>query len=132
MIISPRLDGVTGSFDTETGKLVCVSNPKYGDVQLCFVSGMNISFGNIRLHSSDRFADATAVMPDAQALGTEIAKRWNEYPALQERERQCPTMQEGESRALLRCLQECAGLLGLGLDASPAEVIAAVRHEVGK
>jgi len=75
MVISPRLDGVTGSFDTDSGQLVCVSNPKYAQVQLCFVSGMNIPFGKIRLHSSDLFTDAIAVMPDALALGTEIAKR---------------------------------------------------------
>lgn len=50
--------------------------------------------------------------------------------ALKERERRCPSMQEAESRALLRGLQECGELLGLGTNASPADVVEAVRNSV--
>ncbi|MDS9915003.1 hypothetical protein EFK68_02770 [Pseudomonas aeruginosa] len=136
MEISPRLDGVDGTFNTDTGQLKCVPYPKYAEVLLCFAERANIPFARIKLHSEDRYQTALAVLPDAVQLGDEITKRWNEYPALQERERRCPTMQEGESRALLRGLQECARLLGLGHEASPAEVVDALReklaHQVAK
>lgn len=127
MEITPRIEGVTGAFDTETGRLVCVSMPKHAEVLLCFAERMNIPFANIKLHSEDLYKDAMAVLPDATALGEEIASRWNDYSALKEREKRCPTMQEGESRALLRGLQECAGLLGLGPAASPADIVEALR-----
>ncbi|ELG7182257.1 TPA: hypothetical protein ACP3ZG_004847 [Pseudomonas aeruginosa] len=136
MEISPRLDGVDGTFNTDTGQLKCVPYPKYAEVLLCFAERANIPFARIKLHSEDRYQTALAVLPDAVQLGDEITKRWNEYPALRERERRCPTMQEGESRALLRGLQECARLLGLGYEASPAEVVDALRealtHQVEK
>ncbi|EPG9350426.1 TPA: hypothetical protein ACNVX4_006018 [Pseudomonas aeruginosa] len=130
MEISPRLDGVDGTFNTDTGQLKCVPYPKYAEVLLCFAERANIPFARIKLHSEDRYQTALAVYPDAVQLGDEITKRWNEYHALQERERRCPTMQEGESRALLRGLQECARLLGLGHEASPAEVVDALREKL--
>ncbi|EMM5101777.1 hypothetical protein ACK25A_006854 [Pseudomonas aeruginosa] len=99
MEISPRLDGVDGTFNTDTGQLKCVPYPKYAEVLLCFAERANIPFARIKLHSEDRYQTALAVYPDAVQLGDEITKRWNEYHALQERERRCPTMQEGESRA---------------------------------
>ena len=130
MEISPRLDGVDGTFNTDTGQLKCVPYPKYAEVLLCFAERANIPFARIKLHSEDRYQTALAVYPDAVQLGDEITKRLNEYHALQERERRCPTMQEGESRALLRGLQECARLLGLGHEASPAEVVDALREKL--
>lgn len=130
MQIQPLMQDVDGAFDTEQGKLVCVPMPKHAQVLLCFAERMNIPFAKIKLHSEDRYKDAMKVLPDATALGNEIAQRWNDYPALKERERQCPTMQEGESRALLRGLQECASLLGLGVAASPADVVNALRNRL--
>lgn len=130
MEITPRIESVEGTFDTEKGRLACVPFPKHAEVLLCFAERMNIPFAKIKLHSEDRYRDAIAVLPDATALGDEIAKRWNEYPALKERERRCPSMQEAESRALLRGLQECAALLCLGLDASPAAVVDALREKL--
>lgn len=130
MDITPRLDGVTGAFNTEQGRLVCVPMRKHAEVLLCFDERMNIPFAQIKLHSEDLFADAMAVLPDAIALGEEIVHRWNDYPALKERERQCPTMQEGESRALLRGLQECASLLGLDAAASPADIVNSLRQRL--
>ncbi len=130
MEITPRIEGVTGTFDTERGRLVCVPMPKHAEVLLCLVERMNIPFAQIRLHSEDRYSDAKAVLPDATALGNEIVQRWNDYPALKDRERRCPTMQEGESRALLRGLQECASLLGLEVTASPADVVDALRNRL--
>jgi hypothetical protein len=136
MEIFPRLDGVDGTFNTDTGQLQCVPYPKYAEVLLCFAERANIPFARIKLHSEDRYQTALAVLPDAVQLGDEITKRWNEYPALQERERRCPTMQEGESPCPTRGLQECARLLGLGHEASPAEVVDALReklaHQVAK
>lgn len=130
MELKPLIDGVTGTFDTATVRLVCVPMPKHAEVLLCLAERMNIPFAQIRLHSEDRYQDAIAVLPDATALGNEIAQRWNDYPALYERERQCPTMQEAESRALLRGLQECASLLGLAATASPADVVGALRNRL--
>lgn len=43
------------------------------------------------------------------------------------REKACPTMGEAEKRALLRCIQECADVLGLDASASPADVVFAVK-----
>lgn len=130
MKINHRIADVTGPFETDSGRLVCVPMPKYGEVLLCFQEKMNIPFAKIKLHSEDRYVDATAVLPDATALGNEIVARWNELPALKERERRCPSLQVAEARALLRGLQECAELLGLGVNASPSEVVQALRLRV--
>lgn len=43
------------------------------------------------------------------------------------REKACPTMDEAEKRALLRCIQECADVLSLDASASPADVVFAVK-----
>ena len=127
MQVQLLMQDVDGAFDTETGRLICMSMPKHAQVLLCFAEQMNIPFAKIKLHSADRYNDAMKVLPDGSALGKEIAQRWNDYPALKERERQCPTMQEAESRALLRGLQECASLLGLSASASPADIVEALR-----
>lgn len=132
MEITPRFDGVTGTFNTDSGKLVCVPMHKDATVLLCFAEQMNIPFAQIRLHSEDLYVDAMAVLSDATSLGHEIAHRWNEYQALKERERQCPTMSEAVSRSLLRGFQECADLLGLGVDASPANIVEALRQRLNQ
>ncbi len=54
MEISPRLDGVDGTFNTDTGQLKCVPYPKYAEVLLCFAERANIPFAKIKLHSKDR------------------------------------------------------------------------------
>lgn len=131
MEINHRIANVTGPFETDTGRLVCIPTPKHGEVLLCFKERMNIPFAKIKLHSDDRYVDAAAVLSDATALGNEIAARWNDLPALKVRERQCPTLQEAETRALLRGLQECAELLGLGVDASPSDVVRVLRQRAG-
>lgn len=79
MLINHRIEFVSGPFDTDTGKLVCVPQPKYGRVLLCFKERMNIPFAEIKLHTSDRLVDANAVLDDATRLGEELAKRWNAY-----------------------------------------------------
>ncbi len=130
MQINLLIQDVEGSFDTEKGKLVCVPMPKHAQVLLCFAEQMNIPFAKIKLHSADRYKDAMQVLPDAAALGDEIAQRWNDYPALKEHARQRSGLHEGESGELRRGLQECATLLGLGVAASPADVVNALRKRL--
>ena len=77
MKIEHRFEFVEGNFDTDTGKLECVGNYKYGRVSLCFAENTNIEFARIKLHSRDRAVDADAVYDDAVMLGSEIARRWN-------------------------------------------------------
>lgn len=81
VLINHRIEFVTGPFDMGTGKLICVPQPKYGEVLLCFADKMNIPFAQIKLHTADRLVDAEAVLDDATRLGQEIAKRWNAYEA---------------------------------------------------
>ena len=52
-----------------------------------------------------------------------------ELEHLKARERLCPTMQEAESRALLRAMQEIGAALGLK-DPSPAQVVAGVEQQL--
>ena len=77
MKIDLLMDGVSGAFDTQSGRLVSVPNPKYAEVLLCFAEQMNIPFAKIKLHDRDRYVDAKAVFDDAAALGELIAERWN-------------------------------------------------------
>jgi len=84
MEINHRIEFVTGAFETDTGKLVCVKSPKYGRVDLCFEAGMNIPFARIVLHSKDLAIDADAVLEDAYKLGKEIARRWNAFEPVSE------------------------------------------------
>ena len=77
MNVSHRFEFVEGDFDTDTGKLSCVGNRKYGLVELCFDEGVHIPFARVKLHSRDRAVDADAVFDDAKRLGDEIARRWN-------------------------------------------------------
>jgi len=69
---------VEGSFDTETGKLICVPSQKYASVELCFrTENMHVGFAVIKLYDLNRLVDALATFEDAKALGEEICKRWN-------------------------------------------------------
>ena len=80
MLINHKFEFVTGAFDTDTGKLVCVKRPKYGDVLLCWKGSANIPVGEIKLYSRDSAIDANAVFEDASAFGDEIVRRWNMVP----------------------------------------------------
>lgn len=77
MILKHKIDFVEGDIDTETQKLSCCGNRKYGQVSLCFDCRMSIGFASIKLHSSGTAKDADAVFNDAHKLGEEIARRWN-------------------------------------------------------
>ena len=80
MNITPKMDFVTGSFDTDTCEMVCVSKWKYRTVELSIKSsnGWNVPVAEIKLYDSDLFKDADATFNDAKAFGEEIARRWNE------------------------------------------------------
>ncbi|MEK6884959.1 MAG: hypothetical protein AABY22_35335 [Nanoarchaeota archaeon] len=68
---------VSGSFNTETVKMVCVSSHKYGEVELCIKSNMSIPVAKLKLYDTDRAVDADATFEDAKNFGNEIARRWN-------------------------------------------------------
>lgn len=57
---------------------------------------------------------------------TEVEHQRAELAALRARERACPTATEAEARALMRALQAIAAHVGLGIEASPADVVAGV------
>lgn len=78
MEIKHKFEYVNGSFETETGELICVGNRKYGRVNICFKSNMHIPFAKIDLCTHDRAKDYDEVFEDAKALGDEICRRWNE------------------------------------------------------
>lgn len=80
MIVTPKITHVSGSFDTEKAEMVCVSKHKYASVDLCIrqSDGWLLPIGKVVLQNTDRFSDAQATFEDAKALGTEIARRWNE------------------------------------------------------
>ena len=76
MEIEHRFINVTGNFDTDTDKIICVARRKDARVDLCFKANMHIPFAKIRLYQRDRFVDAEACFKSAQALGEEIERRW--------------------------------------------------------
>jgi hypothetical protein len=81
MIITPIFDCVEGSFDTANCELHCIPDDNHGRVDLCIKEpgdGWYIPIGKIILHSKDLYKDFKATLPDATALGNEIARRWNE------------------------------------------------------
>lgn len=78
MQISSKFEFISGEFDTEKGKLVCVKSDKYKSVELCFRASMNIPFAEIKLYSGEKFIDAKQIYQDACHLGDEIVRRWNE------------------------------------------------------
>lgn len=61
-----------------------------------------------------------------EALLAHIADLTAERDEPQARERACPTMLEAEARALMRAVQAVAAHVGLGLEASPHQVVDAV------
>jgi hypothetical protein len=78
MKIKTKIQFVSGAFDTKNGNLICIPYQKYGTVQICFKSNMNVPFAEIKLFTRDLAIDADAVFRDASKLGEEICRRWNE------------------------------------------------------
>lgn len=83
MKITPKIQLVSGSFDTKEVKLVLVPSDNHGLVELCVkepASGWNIPIGEIKLYSRDRYVDFKATLEDATKFGEEICRRFNEFP----------------------------------------------------
>lgn len=83
MKITPKIQFVSGSFDTKEVKLVLVLSDNHGLVELCVKepgSGWNIPIGEIKLYSSDLYVDFKATLEDATKFGEEICRRFNEFP----------------------------------------------------
>ena len=83
MKIIPKIQFVSGSFDTKEVKLVLVPSDNHGLVELCVkepASGWNIPIGEIKLYSRDRYVDFKATLEDTTKFGEEICRRFNEFP----------------------------------------------------
>lgn len=83
MKITPKMQFVSGSFDTKEAKLVLIPSDKHGLVELCVKepdSGWNVPIGEIKLYSSDLYVDFKATLEDATKFGKEICRRFNEFP----------------------------------------------------
>lgn len=83
MEITPKLQFISGSFDTKEVSLVCVPSENHGEVSLCVKepdSCWNIPIGEIKLYDSDLYVDFKATLQDATKLGNEICRRFNEFP----------------------------------------------------
>lgn len=79
MLINHKFDFVEGALDTDSGELVCIKSKKHCEVLICVKGCMNVPIAKIKLHSSDRYADAQAVFQDSCNLGDEMVRRWNAY-----------------------------------------------------
>lgn len=79
MEINQKFEFVEGTFNTNSGQLICVRKDKYASVELCFKENMHIPFAKIKLFSSDLYVDAQETMNDAYNLGNEICDRWNKH-----------------------------------------------------
>lgn len=79
MKINQKINFVEGQFDTNTDKMICIANKKYGSVDLCLKpeNCMSIPIASVKLYSGNLAVDADAVFQDASNLGNEIAKCWN-------------------------------------------------------
>nr|DAN26502.1 MAG TPA: hypothetical protein [Caudoviricetes sp.] len=83
MEIIPKIQFVSGSFNTKEDKLVLVPNANHGKVSLCVKdheSGWLIPVGEIELYDSGLFKDFKATFEDAKKFGEEICRRFNEFP----------------------------------------------------
>lgn len=77
-LITPLWSHVEGSIDLSSVNMVCIPKSKYKTVTIAFKQCWgNFPFADIKLHEQDRYADASAVFPDAEKLGLEIVRRWN-------------------------------------------------------
>lgn len=83
MKITPKLEFVSGSFDTKDVRLVLIPSDKHGLIELAVKessSSWNIPIGEIKLYDSERYVDFKATYEDACKFGEEICRRFNEFP----------------------------------------------------
>ena len=81
MEITPKWDFCDGGFDTQKVEMLCVTNENHGRVDLCIQEEghcTNFPIASIKLHSKNTYGDFKETLKDAEKLGEEIARRWNE------------------------------------------------------
>lgn len=79
----PKIQFVSGSFDTKECSLVLVPSDNHGEISLCVTEpgcGWNIPIGEIKLYSSELYVDFKETYEDACKFGKEICRRFNEFP----------------------------------------------------
>lgn len=79
MKINQKINFVEGQFDTNSDRMICIPDKKYGSVDLCLKpkNCMSITIAKIKLYSGNLAVNADAVFEGASILGDEIAKCWN-------------------------------------------------------
>ena len=82
MEIVPIITGVSGSTPINEIELISVANAKYGSVELCMKSGMNIPLAEIKLHDSGRLVDALKTFEMAEEIGEKLSEGWNKSKLL--------------------------------------------------
>lgn len=83
MKITPKFDFVSGSFDTDNIRLLCVPSRENGEVKLCIEtdeSNFNFAIGEIKLYSRDLYVDFLETLEDATKFGDEICRKYNQFP----------------------------------------------------
>lgn len=83
MEITPKIQFVSGSFDTKECSLICVPSDNHGEISICVKEpghSWNIPIGEIKLYSSDLYVDFKETYEDASKLGDEICRRFNQFP----------------------------------------------------
>ena len=82
MKITPKFDFVSGSFDTDNIRLLCVPSRENGKVKLCIEtdeSNFNFAIGEIKLYSGDLYVDFIETLEEATKFGDEICRRYNQF-----------------------------------------------------
>ena len=112
MKITPKFTFVSGSFDTDEVKMLCLPSDNRGKVDLCIKEkdcAWNIPIGGVKLHDRDLYVDFKATLEDATNLGNEIARRWNEHEEWHECKEDTDDVPKTFEWCLLRVEYVCDG-----------------------
>lgn len=112
MKITPKFTFVSGSFDTDEVKMLCLPSDNHGKVDLCIKEkdcAWNIPIGGVKLHDRDLYVDFKATLEDATNLGNEIARRWNEHEEWHECKEDTDDVPKTFEWCLLRVEYVCDG-----------------------
>lgn len=112
MKITPKFTFVSGSFDTDEVKMLCLPSDNHGKVDLCIKEkdcAWNIPIGGVKLHDRDLYVDFKATLKDATNLGNEIARRWNEHEEWHECKEDTDDVPKTFEWCLLRVEYVCDG-----------------------
>lgn len=103
---------MSGSFDTDEVKMLCLPSDNHGKVDLCIKEkdcAWNIPIGGVKLHDRDLYVDFKATLEDATNLGNEIARRWNEHEEWHECKEDTDDVPKTFEWCLLRVEYVCDG-----------------------